>query len=341
MNLRAAFFILFFLSGTKGYAQEVAPSLLFASNDPLEMKLAYSFRTVSKNKIDSLYYPTLLYYRSGDEYWDSIKIDLQARGNFRRKNCFYSPLRIEIKKKDSKGTIFEGHKNLKMVLPCEISKNNNILVLKEYLCYQLFQAVTPFSYKARLVDINLKNLGDKQERSYDVKAFFIENNGSLAERNGGKMMKRVNTNPLLIQDTAATRMEFFQYMISNTDWSMITQHNVRIIQIPFNELIPVPYDFDMSGFVDAPYSQVSSILPITTVRDRLYRGFCRDEALMEYVRKEYILKEAEIMAVFDSIEIQLNTRELTGLKQSIEEFFKILKDDRKYKNNILQFCRTT
>jgi hypothetical protein len=340
MNSKAIFFILAMVLGNPLYAQKTEAGFLFASNEPLELSLAYSFRMLSNNKIDSLYYPTFLYYKNGEESWDSIKVDLQARGNFRRNHCFYAPLRIEINKKESKGTLFEGHKSLKLVLPCETSKNNSDLVLKEYLCYQLYQSITPYSYRARLATINLTNLRDKQPKAYEVKAFFIENNGSLAKRVGGKMTKKIKTSPFLLQDTAAVRMDFFQFMIANTDWSMINQHNIRIVQTALNDKIPVPYDFDMSGFIDAPYSQVSEILPISHVRERLYRGLCRDEALMEYVRKDFILREPDIMDAFKSIETQINPRELPVMKKYIGEFFEILKDDRRYKSNILQKCRT-
>jgi len=340
MKLSLVFLILIMVIGGVSKAQKNDTKSLFGNDDLLELRLAYSFRTLSKNKVDSIYHPTYLHYKSGDVPWDSIKVNVQARGNFRRNHCFYIPLRIDISKKDSKGTLFAGHKSLKLVLPCEVSKNSNDLIIKEYLCYQFYQSITPLSYQAKLATIYLTNLRDKQSKSYQLPAFFIENNGSLANRNGGKMTDKLITNPLLVQDTAALRMDFFQYMIANTDWSMVNQHNVRILLLPTDERIPVPYDFDMAGFIDAPYSQVSNLLPIKNVRERLYRGVCRDEAIMEYIRQEYIMNEKVIMESVKTIEELVNPRELTAMKKYLSEFFEILKDDRKYKTNILQSCRT-
>jgi len=52
----------------------------------------------------------------------------------------------------------------------------------------------------------------------------------------------------------------------------------------------------MSGLVDAPYSVVSEttegeIGNQNSVRDRLYRGWCRSDEVTQYVRKEFIAKE--------------------------------------------------
>ena len=47
----------------------------------------------------------------------------------------------------------------------------------------------------------------------------------------------------------------FQYMIANTDWSTTFLHNAKLIQLnDTKKYIPLAYDFDMAGFVDAPYA---------------------------------------------------------------------------------------
>ena len=39
-------------------------------------------------------------------------------------------------------------------------------------------------------------------------------------------------------------------------------------------MIPIPYDFDFSGLVDAPYATPPDVLKIANVRQRFYRGYC-------------------------------------------------------------------
>ncbi len=96
----------------------------------------------------------------------------------------------------------------------------------------------------------------------------------------------------------------------------------------------------MSGLVNAPYAEVSELLEISSVQDRVYRGFCRTESLFEYVRQEYLNHESEIMSVFDSKEVaDMNPKELDRAKKFIGEFFTILKNDESFKEEILSNCR--
>ena len=63
----------------------------------------------------------------------------------------------------------------------------------------------------------------------------------------------------------------FMYMVGNTDWSLPYLHNIRVFQ-NFTSYIAVPYDFDWSGIVDAPYAVPDYRLNIKSVRDRIWRG---------------------------------------------------------------------
>ncbi len=45
-------------------------------------------------------------------------------------------------------------------------------------------------------------------------------------------------------------------MIGNTDYSSAYRHNEKLLFVDGN-IMPIPYDFDMSGLVDASYAVVS------------------------------------------------------------------------------------
>ena len=94
---------------------------------------------------------------------------------------------------------------------------------------------------------------------------------------------------------AAIQNDFFQFLIGNTDFSSTNQHNEKLIYLKGNDaIIPIPYNFDMSGLVDASYAVVSQVqgevLDITSVRQRLYRGVMRDPNIYEEVRQHYLSK---------------------------------------------------
>ncbi len=331
--------LIFFLSGYD-IAQENDVSPLFQNDEPLEVRLTYSFKSLRKDTNDTLYMPTHLSYKDENGVWDSVPIVLRTRGNFRKNHCYYPPLRIKIKKKNGKGNLFEGNKNLKLVLPCQTTRNANDLVVKEFLCYKLYEPITPYFFNSRLVNLTLTNDNGKHSKVHEIKAFFIEDDDVVAKRFDSKIMEGMQINPMLLQDTASTTHDFFQFMIANTDWSTFAQHNVKIMHLPPRSYVPLAYDFDMSGLVSAPYAVVSDLLPINSVRDRLYRGFCRNEGLFEYVRSEYIRIEPEIWASFKAVEPHLNQSDLSSMRTYIEEFFGILKNDRRFKSEILTKCRT-
>jgi hypothetical protein len=332
--------LLLVLSSMISVAQDnVSP--LFKSREPIEVKLGFAIKEVKKITNDTIYTPTQLSYKNSTGAWDSLKVDLRARGEFRRKNCFFPPIRLKLKKKDTEGTLFAGNKNLKLVVPCQTAKTANDLVLKEYLGYKLYEPVTPYIFNTRLVNLTLSDNSGKQPKVYQLKGIFIEDDGLVAKRFEAKMVKDVQLHPIRMQDTASTVHDFFEYMIANTDWSSMAQHNIKVMQLKNKDLIPLTYDFDMSGLVNAPYAQVAEMLEISSVTERVYRGFCRTDALFEYVRQHYLKNEAEILKVFSAPEVaDMNPKDLAGAKKYIEEFFATLKNDKSYRDNILGKCRT-
>ena len=87
----------------------------------------------------------------------------------------------------------------------------------------------------------------------------------------------------------AARYAMFQHMIANHDWSMRAGpqgdeccHNAKLIgPRGAGTVITIPYDFDYSGFVNAPYATPPEQLKINDVKQRFYRGYCvhNNEAL--------------------------------------------------------------
>lgn len=312
---------------------------LFESEEVLEMQLAFSFKEVRKKKEKKDRTPTVMLFSESKNEWDSLAVEVRARGNFRRKTCFFPPLKIRIKKKIRKGGIFENHKNLKLVLPCNDSQGKDDLLVKEYLAYKLYEVFSSYYFKTRLVDLNITDVSGRQPKTYAVKGILIEDDKLVAERFGGKLAKDVQVNPFRLHDTTAVQHDFFQFMIANTDWSTVAQHNSTLMMVD-RKYIPLPYDFDMAGLVDAPYSVVNESLPIATVRERLYRGVCFDPGVFQQVRAGYLEKESILWETFEKNTTLLNPKEVNNMRKFLEYFFDILKDDRKFNNQILGACRS-
>ncbi len=137
-----------------------------------------------------------------------------------------------------------------------------------------------------------------------------------------------------------TVMAIFQYMIGNTDWSVWVQHNIKLLKEDNSDLpIVVPYDFDWSGLVNAPYAVPAEILPIETVKTRLYRGFCKPDAELQPALDEFRQRKDEIYRTCNSVPF-LTEKELKKVLQYIDDFFKIIENPKKVKSEFHQKCRS-
>ncbi len=312
---------------------------LFQNQEVLDLKLTASIKDIRKKTNDSTYLPAHLYVKNAGGGWDSIQIEVRARGIFRRKNCYFTPIRIKVKKEFAKGTILEGNKSLKLVMPCENSSDKNELVLKEYICYKMFEKITPYHFNTRLVNMTFIEKDGKKEKTHQLSTFLIEDDDLVANRYNAKIQENLNLHPLRLNDTSSLKHDLFQYMISNLDWSTTFLHNSKVMLQPVSRYIPLAYDFDMSGFVSPPYAEVNVDMGQTTVRDRVYRGFCRNESVVQAVRQHYLAVEPDVMGVLAQYQKDFLPRDYNDLKKFIEEFYAILKNNAEFKERIIDACR--
>ncbi|MDF2158492.1 hypothetical protein [Algoriphagus sp. CAU 1675] len=329
--------ILFLLAGNL-FSQSLNP--LFDSQEPLEIRMKFSIKELRSETNDSTYLDSFLLYKSEEGSWDTVDIDLRTRGNFRKDNCYYPPLRVKIKKKHAKETVFEGNKSLKLVLPCNRVKNADSFIAKEFLCYKLYEELSPYTFQTRMLKVTLENEDDKKGEKVELLGFFIEDDDLVAERFGGEILEDVRIIPTFMQDTAVVRHDFFQFLIGNTDWSSMYRHNEKVLKLDQSTVVPLAYDFDMTGLVNPPYAQVSNLVDIEKVTDRLYRGYCRDPEMMEFVRQEFLAKEEIVWQLVESAHSYMDEADRKACSRFLRDFFDILKNDLRFESMILEKCRT-
>jgi hypothetical protein len=105
-------------------------------------------------------------------------------------------------------------------------------------------------------------------------AFFTEHFDSLAARHAAAVWRPQAVDVRAVAADELATVALFQYLIGNTDWSVVYSHNVVALRAASGAVSAVPYDFDFSGLVDAEYAGPPPSLPIRSVRERVYRGFC-------------------------------------------------------------------
>ena len=135
----------------------------------------------------------------------------------------------------------------------------------------------------------------------------------------------------------------FQFGIGNTDYSLRIQHNQRLYYID-GKYFSIPYDFDMSGLVNAPYATVSNTQTLDCqpfdVTDRCYKGYVRDPALVQQVRQKFLQARPSMMRELELLEpLFKERRQYEEAGAYLESFFDILGDDRKFEREILQQMR--
>ena len=320
------------------FAQE-EPKVLFQTQDIIPIKISFSNRDLKKNDNDTIYFDAAMKFQTIDGVWNDINVGVRARGNFRRSTCYFPPIKMKIKKSDAKATIFKGNKKLKLVIPCLQEKNKNDNIIKELIGYKLFEIISPYHFKTRQVTIDFDEIKKKKIIKHDLNGFFIEDDKNVAKRFGGKVFERF-IHPLAMNAEASVQNTFFQYMIGNTDFSVAYQHNGKLLYAD-KQIIPLPYDFDMSGLVDPSYAVANEALGLRDIQDRAYRGFLRDEALMIDVRAQFLNNKDAFFAIIDSFKTQFdNPKEHQEVVDYIATFFDVIESDKLFQSKIMDKMRT-
>jgi hypothetical protein len=224
-----------------------------------------------------------------------------------------------------------------------LEKNNDDFVIKEYIAYKLYEIIAPYHFKTRLTRIDLIEERGKRTNTHQLIGFVIEDIDAVAKRYDAREIERI-IHPLQQDAVASIQNAFFQYLIANTDFSTKQQHNQKII-FSDKKIIPVPYDFDMSGLVNANYAAVTNIQnlsgSITEVTQRIYKGYERDITLLQQVRAQYLDKRMEMLDALELLKDEFQDRnQYREAEKFIESYFEILESDKKFKKNILDRQRT-
>lgn len=293
-----------------------------------------------------LYHPGQWTYINEKGESQRLDVSIRIRGNFRRQYCQLPPLRLNFRKSQVKGTLFAGQDKLKLVSPCQHGLESQQKLLLEYLAYRTYEIITDYSFGTRLIRLSYVDSDDKLQSWTDL-AFVIEDEDDIAARLQLDMVA-VKENRFEELDMPATALaELFQLLISNHDYSVIKGpegeyccHNSVMFTRPesADKRIPIPYDFDMSGIVNANYAAPPHHLPIRHVRTRYYRGLCQPPEVLNEAVAHVLSKKEEILALY------ANASELSRMSRNrtfsyVKGFFAILEDDVKLKKQVIDRCR--
>ena len=321
-------------------AQEQIDSIQFFQDESvIDVTLEFVVRDLVGKKEKETYIPATITMKfdNGTEITEGIK--LTARGNFRRETCYMPGLKLDFHNPTSP-KLYKLDK-LKMVCGCNTGSENEQLVIREFLIYKMYNLFTDRSLKVRLMKVTYKDAAGKK-KPYTQHAFLIEDIDDMAKRNGMKEVEGDMYKTEMTDRGQMTMVALFQYMVGNTDWSVPNYHNIKLMRPKGEETakpIAVPYDFDICGFVDPPYATVDEQLPITTVRDRLYRGFPRTMDELQSTIKIFVEKKPLVYALVENYPL-LDSRSKKWAIAYLEDFYRTINSQRMIQTTFIDGART-
>jgi hypothetical protein len=303
--------------------QDIKPTL-FDTDDVFNISLKFDIPRYKKARSDTMYLDAVLTYYINDK--DSVvkNIKVRARGNIRRTAiCDFPPLMLNFKMKDPSEKEFAGINKLKIVPYCRIGYEQ--YVLKEYLVYKLYNVLTDFSLRVRLFKITYLS-SVKEKKPLTQYGFALEPISIFEKRTGTKELNYSITQRNIRPEVLA-RAAIFNFMISNTDWSVPIKHNVILFtdakKTNANDNLIVPYDFDYSGIVGTDYAVPFESLPIKTVHDHLYMAVCRSETEFADALNEFKEKKDEFYKIINTFPY-ITESSRKDMNRHIDDFFYLM-----------------
>jgi len=276
---------------------------------------------INKNKI--VYQPATVRIQSTSNIDIIHEVKVSARGRSRRKYCDFPPLKLKFSKKGLKDLgLSTSYKSIKLVTHCAAGADAQNNVFEEYLAYKLYNEITDNSFKVQLVHINYidSNTGTSSEKF----GILIENTDEMAERLGGKEDETMGLPVEAYDKDQLNKFAVFQYMIGNEDWRLNFLRNAKLVKLPAGKILPIPYDFDAAGLVNAAYAKPDRDLRLKTVLQRQFMGDFASKnertAIIDFflAKKEALLKTVEDFEYLDQAGKTASIAYLNSFFQVIE-----------------------
>ncbi|HXG71856.1 MAG TPA: hypothetical protein VNJ04_14710 [Gemmatimonadaceae bacterium] len=311
----------------------------FDSEDPLAVTLTANIGRLRRDKSPNPpWRAAALSYTSADAATVTVPLKVRTRGIWRLKTCEFPPLRLNFSGGQAKGTVFQRLDKPKLVSFCRDRDNYEQYVLQELQLYRAYQVLTPVSHKVRLLRVAYTDSANQKTEATRY-AIMLEEPDALAARLGWKIMDQKGAMPGDLDPFFDSLVGVFQYFIGNTDFSTNGLHNMELLQKPDGTMIPLAYDFDFSGAVNAAYATVDPKLSVTHVRARLFRGYCTEGDSFAKVFALFNEKKDQIYALYgDPVGRLLDPRVAKETLQYFDAFYRTINDSRSARREILEAC---
>ncbi|MES2797309.1 MAG: hypothetical protein V4683_15155, partial [Bacteroidota bacterium] len=302
---------------------------LFKSNDTLQFSITAHMKPLLRDRGEKpIYHLGQVQFKTTKSKNIQLPIKIRVRGNFRKstQNCAFPPLLLNFDKKNDGNSVFNRQNRLKLVTHC-IKRDN---IIKEQLVYRIYNLLTDYSFKSRLTKVTYIDSAAKRPSETRL-AFLIEDETILAKRIGTKPYTKVRLRQNQLDTLTMATISIFEFMIGNTDWSVPYLHNIKVFYKEAALPIPVPYDFDHSGIVNATYAYPAEELNIASVKERLYRGIYYSRPILDRVFAKFREVKPQVYALYEG-NPGLDKSYIKYVTDYLDDFYEIIDNEKSIKN---------
>jgi hypothetical protein len=310
----------------------------FEATEPLPVTLVLNIKRIRSDHDENPPYRDAVFKYKEDTSAVSVPARVRTRGIWRLKMCEFPPLRVNFTNEAAKHTVFKGLDKPKLVNFCHDDDTGEQYLLQEYQLYRIYRLLTPASHGVRLMRITYQDSasGKVQATRY---AFMEEDPDAVAARMNGKMLKITGAGPADLEPYQDALVGVFQYMIGNTDFALSALHNAELLGRENGDYLPIVYDFDFAGAVNARYATPDPRLRIQNVRQRIYRGYCVPAEEYPKVFALFNAKKDSIYALYhDAVGKLLRPQIVDETLSYFDQFYKTINDPRAARDDIMDAC---
>ena len=316
-NLIFSFILLFLFARASAQPPLVSNTAFdyLTAQEGTEFTLELDLTDLINNKNTKTYFPGSITASDGK----MLKVEVRARGKYRRRICDVPPLKLKFSKKDLRAKGLDTLNEIKLVVPCFEDPRGEELLLREYVAYRMFERLSPYSVRARLVKVTFR---DKhvEEAKKPVYCLLVEHEEQVAARLQGAIVEEYGLKADTLQTEQGALAAVFEYMIGNTDWGLADARNVYLFKsAPGEKIHLIPFDFDFAGLVDAPYAVPKVETGLKNVRERHLSADGIPAAALREAAEKIKGAKADLMAMCTANFLSKNSsKEMT---KYLESFF--------------------
>lgn len=333
--------------GNAGDNMSIAP--LFSDDSLLSVTIRAPLTTLMTDRPDEQYLGGTFSYVGEDGEEHTLDLKLRTRGNYRRqeKHCDFTPIRLNFRRSQVAGTLLAGQDKLKLVTHCRNTKRYyEQLLLREFLAYRILQLMTTKSFSVRLMQITY--IDTEGGKPLTKLGFVIEDDDDVAARHGMNAVQGGDISSRDLDRRQQNLVNVFQYLIGNTEYSLSIAepgkyccHNSDLMAAtegpPF---IPLPYDFDFAGIVNAHYAEPNPRYDLRDVRQRLYKGECENNDLLPATFQLFHDRKDAIYGIVNELDL-FSSRSRRDATAYLDRFYDHISKPKTVTRKFINKCHET